>query len=218
MAASVKTRTESSVPPVQRELERMIAVRELKGGDRINESALAIKLGISRGPIREACRTLEQTGLLKSEINRGFFVREISMKEALDIYDLRAQLAVMAGRLAAALITPAQLEEMDAFVERMEAAAVANDFGAYYPLNVEFHTRLVAIADNHKLSQFWPALESALHLYRTRSFILPGSLRASNYDHRAIVAALRAGDAEGAGRLLAEHILKGKARLLRAIE
>jgi DNA-binding GntR family transcriptional regulator len=218
LAESVKTRTESFVPAVQRELERMIAVRELKGGDRINESALAIKLGISRGPIREACRTLEQNGLLKSEINRGFFVREISMKEALDIYDLRAQLAVMAGRLAAATITPEQLAEMDAYVERMDAAAVANDFGAYYPLNVEFHTRLVAIADNHKLSQFWPALESALHLYRTKSFILPGSLRASNYDHRAILAALRAGDADGAGRLLSDHILKGKARLLRTVE
>jgi DNA-binding GntR family transcriptional regulator len=218
LAESVKTRTESHVPAVARELERMIAVRELKGGDRINESALAIKLGISRGPIREACRTLEQTGLLKSEINRGFFVREISMKEALDIYDLRAQLCAMAGRLAAAAITHQQLDEFDALVDRMEAAAAANDVGAYYPLNVEFHTRLIAIADNHKLKELWPALESALHLFRTRSFILPGSLRASNYDHRAVVAALRAGDSDGAGRLLEQHILKGKARLLRAVE
>lgn len=195
----------------------MIAVRELKGGDRINESALAIKLGVSRGPIREACRSLEQTGLLRSEINRGFFVREISMKEALDIYDLRAHLGLLAGRLAAAAITPAQLDDMEALVARMEEAAEANDMGRYYPLNIEFHTRLVAIADNHKLTQFWPALEGALHLYRSRSFIFPGSLRASNYDHRAIVAAMRAGDAEGAGRLLSEHILKGKARLLRTV-
>jgi DNA-binding GntR family transcriptional regulator len=217
LAIPVKTRTESSVPPVQRELERMIAVGELKGGERINESALAMKLGISRGPIREACRTLEQTGLLKSEINRGFFVREISIKEALDIYDLRAELATMAGRLAAQHASPAQLAEMTALVERMEAAAAADDMGAYYPLNLEFHTRLVAIADNHKLTEFWPMLENALHLFRTRSFILPGSLRASNYDHRAIVAALHEGDAEGAGRLLAEHILKGKARLLRTV-
>ena len=196
----------------------MIAVGELKGGKRINESTLALKLGISRGPIREACRTLEQTGLLRSEINRGFFVREISMKEALDIYDLRAHLSWMAGRLAALAITPAQLEEMDAMVARMEEAAEANDMGWYYPLNVEFHTRIVEIADNHKLTQFWPVLEDALHLYRSRSFVLPGSLRASNYDHRAIVAALREGNAEGAGRLLSEHILKGKARLLRTLE
>ena len=218
MAESVSTRTESQVPAVQRELERLIAVGELKGGDRINESALAIKLGISRGPIREACRTLEQTGLLKSEINRGFFVREISMKEALDIYDLRAHLASMAGRLAAAAITPAQLVEMEKLVASMEEAAEANDMGRYYPMNIEFHTRIVAIADNHKLTQFWPALEDALHLFRSKSFILPGSLRASNYDHRAIVAAMREGDAEGAGRLLSEHILKGKARLLRTVE
>ena len=203
---------------VQHELERMIAVGELKGGNRINESALALKLGISRGPIREACRTLEQTGLLRSEINRGFFVREISMKEALDIYDLRAQLAWMAGRLAAAAITPERLDELDAMVARMDDAAEANDMGSYYPLNIEFHTRIVEIADNHKLTQLWPLLEDALHLYRSRSFILPGSLRASNYDHRAIVAALREGNAEGAGRLLSEHILKGKARLLRTVE
>jgi DNA-binding GntR family transcriptional regulator len=205
------------VPSVQRELARMIAVGELKGGDRINESALAIKLGISRGPIREACRILEQTGLLKSEINRGFFVREISMKEALDIYDLRAELASMAGRLAAGHASGAQLDALDALVERMEEAAAREDMGAFYPINVEFHTRIVELADNHKLVQFWPALESALHLYRTRSFILPGSLRASNYDHRAIVAALRAGNAPEVSRLLQDHILKGKARLLRTV-
>jgi DNA-binding GntR family transcriptional regulator len=203
---------------MQRELERMIAVQELKGGDRINESALAMKLGVSRGPIREACRTLEQTGLLRSEINRGFFVREISMKEALDIYDLRAELSAMAGRLAAASITSAQLDELESLVQRMEDAAARDDMGAYYPINVEFHTRLIACADNHKLAQLWPALESSLHLFRTRSFILPGSLRASNYDHRAVVEALRAGNAAEASRLLHDHILKGKARLLRAVE
>jgi DNA-binding GntR family transcriptional regulator len=218
VAAFVDNPTVSSLSARHHDLERIIAVRALKGGDRINESALAIKLGVSRGPIREACRSLEQTGLLRSEINRGFFVREISMKEALEIYDLRAHLALMAGRLAAAAITPAQLGEMEALVARMEEAAEANDMGRYYPLNIDFHTRLVEIADNHKLTQFWPALEDALHLYRSRSFIFPGSLRASNYDHRAIVGAMRAGDAEGAGRLLAEHILKGKARLLRTVD
>lgn len=215
---SARPRTESYVPAVQRELERMIAVGELKGGDRINESALAVKLGVSRAPIREACRSLEQTGLLKSEINRGFFVREISMKEALDIYDLRAHICEMAGRLAAAAVTAAQLDEFDALVEKMEAAAADNDVGSYYPLNVEFHTRIITVADNHYLAQIWPALESSLHLFRTRSFILPGSLRASNYDHRAFVGAMRSGDAQGAGRLLSEHILKGKARLLRTME
>ena len=217
VSESAKVRTQSFVPAVQHELTRAIATGELAGGDRINESALALKLGISRGPIREACRTLEQNGLLRSEINRGFFVREISTREALDIYDLRAHLSVMVGRLAAANATEVQLERLEELLARMETAAVAGDVGAYYPLNIEFHTRLIACADNHKLAQLWPGLESELHLFRTRSFLLPGSLRASNHDHRAIVRALRSGDGEEAGRLLSDHILKGKARLLRTL-
>ncbi len=205
------------MPGVQRELERAIAAGELRGGDRINESALAIKLGISRGPVREACRSLEQTGVLRSAINRGFFVREISIKEALDIYDLRAKLFGMAGRLAAGSVTSAQLAELDGLVDRMEEAVKAEDIGAFYPLNCEFHTLIVACADNHKLNQLWPNLESELHLFRRRGLVLPGSLRVSNYDHRAMVAALRAGDAAAAERIMEQHIHSGKARLLKAI-
>jgi DNA-binding GntR family transcriptional regulator len=214
---SSRPRKETFVGAVERELERMIAAGELAGGDRVNESALAMKLGISRGPVREACRAMENIGLLRSEFNRGFFVREISIKDALDIYDLRAQLSAMVGRLAAANATRADLDAFDSLLARMDAAADAEDVAAYYPLNVEFHTRLIACADNHKLTQLWPTLESELHLFRTRSFILPGSLRASNHDHRAVVNALREGNAAEAARLLEEHILKGKARLLRAI-
>ncbi|MDQ3025956.1 MAG: FCD domain-containing protein [Pseudomonadota bacterium] len=212
-----KPRTESFVPAVQREIERMIAAGELAGGDRVNESALALKLGISRGPVREACRALENIGLLRSEMNRGFFVREISTKEALDIYDLRASLFAMVGRLAAALVTGPQLDELDELVDRMEEAVIRDDLATFYPLNVEFHTKLVACADNHKLMQMWPTLEGELHLFRRRGLVLPGSLRKSNYQHRGMVTALRAGDADGAARLMEQHILDGKARLLRTL-
>jgi DNA-binding GntR family transcriptional regulator len=215
--ANARPRTESVVPAVQRELERMIAAGELEGGDRINESVLALRLGISRGPVREACRALEHTGILRSEINRGFFVREISTREALDLYDVRASLFALVGRLAAAQITGAQLNDLEDLVERMDQAVERDDLATYYPLNVEFHSKLVACADNHKLLQFWPSLDGELHLFRRRGLVLPGSLRASNYQHRAMVQALRAGDAEGAARVMEQHILDGKARLLRAI-
>lgn len=214
---NLSTRAEPHVLTVQRELERMIAAGELQGGDRINESALALKLGMSRGPIREACRTMEQTGVLRSAINRGFFVREISLREALDIYDVRSKLSGMAGRLAAANASSAQLAQLEAIVNRMDAALEAEDIGAYYPLNVEFHTLLIACADNHKLNQLWPTLESELHLFRRRGLVMPGSMRASNHEHRMIVAALRAGDGDTAERLVADHIQAGKARLLRSI-
>ena len=216
-APARQPRSETFVLGVQRELERAIAVGEMRGGERINESALALKLGISRGPVREACRALEQTGVLRSAINRGFFVREISIKEALDIYDLRAKLFGMAGRLAAASVTGTEIAELDGLVDQMEEAVEADDLGAFYPLNCEFHSLIVACADNHKLNQLWPNLESELHLFRRRGLVLPGSLRVSNYDHRAMAAALRAGDAAAAERIMEQHIYSGKARLLKTI-
>jgi DNA-binding GntR family transcriptional regulator len=100
----------------------------------------------------------------------------------------------------------------------MDEAVGRDDLATFYPLNVEFHTRLVACADNHKLMQIWPTLEAELHLFRRRGLVLPGSLRKSNYQHRAMVAAMRAGDADEAARLMEQHILDGKARLLRTLE
>lgn len=214
---SSRPRTETFVPAVQREVERMIAAGELEGGARINESALALKLGISRGPVREACRALEHLGLLRSEVNRGFFVREISTKEALDIYDVRASLFALVGRLATAQATSAQLNALEDLVNRMDEAVERDDLASFYPLNVEFHSQLVACADNHKLVQVWPTLEGELHLFRRRGLVQPGSLRKSNYQHRAMVAAMRSGDAEAAARLMEQHILDGKARLLRSV-
>lgn len=217
MSTPRPARAEPVVPALQREVERMIAAGELAGGDRVNESALAMKLGVSRAPIREACRALERIGLLRSEINRGFFVREISTKEALDIYDLRASLFAMVGRLAAAHITSGQLATLEELVNRMDEAVDGDDLSVFYPLNVEFHTLLVACTDNHKLMQMWPNLEAELHLFRRRGLVLPGSLRKSNYQHRQMVALLRAGDGDGAAKLMEQHIVDGKARLLRSI-
>src|ERR1700761_3235398 len=73
----------------RREIERMIEAGELKPGDWVNEAMLASHLSVSRGPVREACRGLEESGLLEVIVNRGVFVRKISEKEAGELYDLR---------------------------------------------------------------------------------------------------------------------------------
>ena len=82
---------------VQRELERMVLAGELAAGEKLNELGLAERLGVSRGPVREALRALAETGLVRLEKNRGVFVREISVAEADEIYELRATLDQMAG-------------------------------------------------------------------------------------------------------------------------
>ncbi len=211
-------RSASFVGSVRQEIERLIGIGELTGGARINESTLALRLGISRGPIREACRELVNTGLLRIEPNRGFFVREISTKQALDIYDLRAVIFAMAARLCAAVINSRQLAELSELVDKMDAAVQKNDIGTFYPLNVLFHQRLVDFADNHKISQLWPLLEAELHLFRRRGLVLHGSLETSNDEHRSILEALRSGRDLAVGRLAERHIRAGRARFLRSLD
>ena len=74
---------------VQAEIEQMIMGGELRAGQRINEAALAERFGTSRGPVREALRALEECGLVRAERNRGVFVREVTLAEADEVYDLR---------------------------------------------------------------------------------------------------------------------------------
>src|SRR6202051_2423256 len=90
-------RAESLSSLVAEELERMIIRGELQAGDRINESALAQVFSISRGPIREACRSLEKRNLVRVVTNRGVFVREMSVAQAAEIYDVRAHLFGLAS-------------------------------------------------------------------------------------------------------------------------
>ena len=94
---------------VQQELERRIVQGELAPGDKLIEAALAESLGVSRGPVREAFRMLEEAGLVRQEKNRGVFVRDIPLAEALEIYDLRAMMDEAVGRQLAERITPCLL-------------------------------------------------------------------------------------------------------------
>ncbi|MDO9439952.1 MAG: GntR family transcriptional regulator, partial [Beijerinckiaceae bacterium] len=82
--------TSSLTSVVQGELERMILSGELAPGAKLTEMTLAARLGVSRGPLREAFRMLEEAGLVRTEKNRGVFVRDIPIDEAVEIFDLRA--------------------------------------------------------------------------------------------------------------------------------
>ena len=108
----------SSLPAlVQVEIEQLILRGELGVGRRINESELAVRFGTSRGPVREALRALEESRLVRSEKNRGVFVREISVAEADEIYDIREALDQLIGQRVAERATPDQLRELSQVVE-----------------------------------------------------------------------------------------------------
>lgn len=207
-------RSSSLSAALQDEIERRILFGEYKAGDRINENALAHELGISRGPIREACRGLVESGLLTPIVNRGFFVRAISEKEAADVYDVRGILMRLAGETLAPRISDAQLATLNDLIERMDASERGDDPATYYALNVEFHDRIVDYAENDRLRAICEGLAKELRLFRHRSLIGGGGMHVSNREHRQIVAALTARDPARAGAELEQHMLAGKRRFL----
>jgi phosphonate utilization transcriptional regulator len=198
---------------VQRELERMVLAGELAVGEKLNEAALAVRLGVSRGPVREAMRALAETGLVRLEKNRGVFVREISVAEADEIYEVRAAFDQMAGRKLAGAIRPAQLAELRAVVERMRDAAARQDLDAYHAANLRFHDALVEFAGNAKLLQMYRRLVNELGLFRRHSLAQPQRLPKSTLEHRKILQAIAAGDADAAGQKLYDHAMASRARM-----
>src|SRR5688572_7838503 len=144
-------REQSLTSLVQRELERQIESGQLAPGAKLNEADVAADLRVSRGPVREAFRALDQIGLVRTEKNRGVFVRQVSLPEASEIYEVRAALEAMIGRLAARRARPAQLSGLRSLVKRMQAVARSRDADAYFPLNLEFHDTLAQAAGNAAL-------------------------------------------------------------------
>ena len=204
----------SSLPTlVQQELERLILAGGLSAGSKLNEAAIAQRLGVSRGPVREAFRALEESGLVRLEKNRGVFVRRIPVEEADEIYELRAVLDEFVGRRLAQTATPAHLRELGARVDRMEKAAAKGDVDGYLAANVEFHDRMVELAGNAKLLDMYRRLVNELHLYRHATLAQGGALPVSTREHRDIVARIAEGQPAAAGRALFDHVMASRERM-----
>jgi phosphonate utilization transcriptional regulator len=209
----LQTSSLSSV--VQGELERMILSGELPPGEKLTEVALAARLGVSRGPLREAFRMLEEAGLVRTEKNRGVFVRSLPVEEAIDIFDLRATMEEFAGRRLAETITAAALKEVRALVEQMEQAAKAKDAHSYHLLNLRFHDRLVELAGNGKLTAVYRKLIKELSLFRRLNLADGWLMPISAGEHRQIVKAIASGDADAAGKAMHDHVMESKERTIK---
>ena len=199
---------------VQQEIERAILEGEYQPGDKLTEASIALRLGISRGPIREAFRMLEEAGLVRTEKNRGVFVRSIPLDEAIEIFDLRAAMEALVGRQLAVKINAAELKEVRALVDAMEKSAKEKDARSYHLLNLQFHDRLVELSGNRKLAAMYRKLINELSLFRRLNLGIGAPLPHSAGEHRQIVKAIAAGDADAAGKALFDHVMESKARTI----
>lgn len=199
---------------LQRELETLILSGEFAPGERLNENALAVRFSVSRGPVREVCRALAEKGLLELIPNRGVFMRRIDEAQAAELYDVRAGLFAAAARLLATRVTARQLVYLEELLEGMEGAIARHSLDDYYPLNLEFHDCVLRFTGNDRLHKAYTELIKELHMFRERALVQGGGLTVSNAEHRAIVAALKAGDAAAAMEMAFNHVQSGKSRMV----
>jgi phosphonate utilization transcriptional regulator len=198
---------------VRDEIERHIVEGVLAPGDKLNEAAWAARLQVSRGPVREAFRALEQAGLVRTERNRGVFVRTVSRAEADEICAVRAVLEEAACRMLAATIDAHQLAVLRDWLDMMRAAAEAQDHDGYTRANVAFHDALVVASGNLKLYETYRRLVSELRLVRRAAQeVGSDAMTGSVAEHRAILTALASRDAEHAATLMRAHVIGGLQR------
>jgi DNA-binding GntR family transcriptional regulator len=209
--------TPMSVAAIEAALEAMSVAGDIGPGAHVNESSIATQLGVSRAPVREACRLLERAGLVHIRPNQGTFVRALDIAEVVHLFDIRASLGRLAGRSAAAAIDAPHLKALHALLTKMDKAAAQRDADAYINLNLAFHTALYDATGNTRLAALDQAIGKELRIYRRHGLAFGGGLRVSNREHRSIVDALEQGDCERAGAELERHIEGGRDRFLRAM-
>ncbi len=203
---------------VRAEIERMIVDGELAAGEKMNELALSNIMGVSRGTVREAIRSLADSGLIDLITNRGAFVHETTLAEVRNLYDLRGAVFAMACAAAARHVAEgadAKLpQKLQRNIEKMHTAYAKEDTARYYALNIEFHDMLLAGAQNPKAKTIYDNLVRGMHLFRRRGLSVVTNLARSLEEHIAISDAVSAGDPEAARVAAHLHITSGLARYM----
>ena len=214
MRTSIKKNNEGLSPGIAEELKRLIYSGEIEPGERLNEVALAAQMGTSRGPVREAIRVLSGLGLVTAVRNRGFFVRKMTVRDMLENYDLRALIFGYAAECACKHINSEQAKKLKQILDQMDAAQKADNGSEYYELNLQFHTKLLDLSENHRAHQSYDELVKEMHLFRRSFFNSAKNMKKSNEEHRAIFDAVTKKDSKKAKNLAERHVLSGRERLL----
>ena len=188
-------------------LRERIFSRELAPGSWIDELKLAEEYGISRTPLREALKVLATEGLVTMKVRRGAYVTEVSERDLTDVYHLLALLESDAAGVVAARASDSQLHELQDLHQELEKATGNRE--RFFEINEAFHTRLLEIADNRWRDQMVADLRKVMKLNRHNSLLKSGRMEESLAEHRAIMAALSARDAEATALRMREHFRSG---------
>jgi DNA-binding GntR family transcriptional regulator len=194
----------TAVDAVYEVLRRSILDGELPPGHRLRSDVLANELKVSRTPVREALRKLETEGLVDAS-RSGLVVRQSSEEDLVEIFYLREALEGMAARLAAENATRAEIDELHALFEDMEAVAARGDIALVRRLTGEFHLLVCRASHNKRLIQSLQGLLDHVRQAQSSTLYMPGRPADALKEHRALLRAIEKRDPDLAETLARQH-------------
>lgn len=178
----------------------------LTGGTPLVERRIAEDMGISRAPVREALRQLEEEGLVVNIPFKGWYVTEVSPKAMEEIVSLRTAVESFAAERATVLAKPRDLEALRRLFGEMQRAADADAADELLELHLQFHRRFYELAGHDLLLQVWRTMEGQLRLYLRLHQLTYDTLPHYVKAHRPILNALAARDADALKIAIADHL------------
>lgn len=190
----------------------------LKPGERLMEIQLAEELGVSRTPVREAIRKLEQEGFVEMLPRRGTYVANISIKDVIDVYEIRIALDVLAAGLAAERITDAELTTLKKHLNKIKHVVEYDEMEKVGEYDWEFHEVLYKASKNERLVTIINNLREQLTRLRVTSMNYRGRIKDTIAEHELLVESIASRNVDLAKRRAYEHMRNAERTLLTAIE
>lgn len=179
---------------------------DLKPSERLMEVQIAEQLGVSRTPVREAIRKLELEGLVVMVARKGAYVAGVSIKDILDVLEVRGVLEGLSASLAAKRMTEEELEELKETANQFEVCLNNEDVEGMIETDMQFHDKILRGTNNQKLIQIAQSLQEQVHRFRITYFSEYKKSKNLLEEHQNIVEAIMNRDSEEAQKVAKYHI------------
>lgn len=190
---------------VYKRIKEEIITHKIPPNFRLKEEQLAKELGVSRSPVREALRRLASEGYITLFPNRGAIINEISIKDVIEIYQIRGTLFGLAGALSSQNISKKEIEKLEELIKKMEDALKKGDSYTFSVLDEEFDNFILKTSRNKNLIEILKIINDRIRMIRFESLSVPGRMEKAFEELNKIFKAIKEKDKENAEKFIKEH-------------
>lgn len=187
-----------------------ILSKKLQPGSKLLVRELAQQLGISHTPVKEALARLVGEGLVQVVPRKGAYVTLLTIRDVVEIYELREALEGLAAAKTAVMITEGQLAEIAGYLHDGKSCVVNNEVKCYSDVDILFHSAIAKASGNKRLLEALKKLQSQVRLLMATSASLPGRPQRSIQQHEQIYEAIRRRDPNGADEAIRYHVKEAR--------